>query len=105
MTTVVAHFSVGQLVRHTLFDYRGVIIDVDANFQGSDEWYTKMTSGHPSKNEPWYHLLVHGSIHHAYAAESQLALDLSNEAIEHPELDYFFSDFQNGVYITHRSTN
>ncbi len=105
MDTHRARFGVGQVVQHTLFGYRGVIIDVDATFQGTDEWYNKMTSGSPSKDKPWYLLLVHGSVHHAYAAESQLESDQSNEAIEHPELDHFFDDFQNGIYIPHRTTN
>lgn len=103
MTTTNASFTVGQLVRHVLFGYRGVIIDVDATFQGTEEWYTKMTSDNPPKNAPWYHILVHGSIHHAYAAETQLVVDLSGEPIEHPELDFFFRDFQNGVYVTQRA--
>lgn len=103
--TLQARFAIGQIVRHTLFDYRGVIVDVDASFLGSEEWYTKMTADHPPKNEPWYHILVHGSIHHAYAAESQLVLDDTGEPIEHPELDYFFNAFQNGVYISHHPTN
>lgn len=105
MTTHNARFSVGQIVKHVLFGYRGVVIDVDPTFQGTQEWYDKMAPGSPSKNEPWYMLLVHGSVHHSYAAESQLESDPSGEAIEHPELDYFFDDLQNGVYITRRSSN
>jgi heat shock protein HspQ len=105
MTTAQARFNVGQLVRHTLFGYRGVITDVDATFRGSDEWYQKMTSDQPPKNAPWYHILVHGSIHHAYASEAQLIPDLSAEPIEHPELEYFFNDFQNGMYVSQRSHN
>lgn len=105
METLQALFAVGQIVRHTLFGYRGVIIDVDATFQGTDEWYEKMVSGSPAKNKPWYNILVHGSVHHAYAAESQLELDTVGEPIEHPELDYFFDDFQNDVYHKRHSTN
>lgn len=105
MDTLLARFAVGQLVSHTLFGYRGAIIDVDATFQGTEEWYSKMTADHPPKNEPWYHILVHGSVHHSYAAESQLAQDVSGEPIEHPELDFFFNGFHNGVYSLHQSTN
>lgn len=105
MTTTQAGFTIGQVVQHVLFGYRGVIVDVDPIFQGTDEWYNKMTVDQPSKEKPWYHLLVHGSIHHAYAAETQLIPDSSGEAIEHPELDYFFNDFQNGMYIPYRSSN
>jgi heat shock protein HspQ len=105
MTTVQARYTVGQIVRHALFGYRGVIIDADPMFQGTDEWYKKMTSDHPPKDEPWYHILVHGSIHHAYAAESQLLLDNSDEPIEHPELELFFSEFKDGMYVSQRQSN
>lgn len=105
MATVKAHFAVGQVIQHDLFGFRGVIIDVDPSYAGTDEWYEKMAISNPSKNAPWYHILVHGSVHHAYAAESQLSLDLSGEPIEHPELDDFFDDFQNGVYSKRRITN
>ena len=105
MAATQAKFAVGQIIQHLLFGYRGVIIDVDASFQGSDEWYTKMVSGHPAKDKPWYHILVHGSVHRAYAAESQLELDPMADPIEHPELDYFFDNFQNGVYQRRSSTN
>jgi heat shock protein HspQ len=105
MATQEARFGIGQIVKHILLPYRGVIIDLDAVFQGTDDWYNKMTSGHPPKDKPWYLLLVHGSVHHAYAAESQLELEYPAEPIDHPELDYFFSDFQNGMYIPHRPTN
>jgi len=105
MHALKARFAVGQLITHTLFGYRGVIVDVDPFFQGNEEWYNKMTANQPPKNEPWYHILVHGSVHHAYAAESQLNQDPSAEPIEHPELDYFFSNFQDGVYLPHHSTN
>jgi heat shock protein HspQ len=104
MVAVNAHFAVGQLVRHTLFGYRGVIIDVDLTCQDSQEWYEKLPEK-PSKEEPWYHILVHGSVHRAYVAESQLEQDFSAEPLEHPELDYFFEDFQNGTYIPHHITN
>lgn len=105
MTATEARFAVGQIVRHILFGYRGVIIDVDPEFQGTAEWYAKMVSGQPAKDKPWYHILVHGSVHRAYAAEAQLETDPVPEPIEHPELDYFFDDFQDGVYHRSRATN
>jgi len=91
-------FAVGHVVKHALFGYRCVVIDVDASFKGSDDWYEKNAPSRPPKNEPWYVLLVDGSVHHAYVAESQLEPDPSGEPIEHPELEQFFNDFQNGVY-------
>lgn len=100
-----ARFSVGQLIHHKLFDYRGVIIDVDATFQGTDEWYETMALNRPPKNEPWYHVLVHDAVYRTYVAERNLEIDTSGDQVNHPELNYFFDDFQKGAYITHRSTN
>lgn len=56
-------FSVGDLVQHRRFNYRGVIVDVDSFFRGSDEWYELVAKSRPPKNKPWYHVLVHGSDH------------------------------------------
>jgi heat shock protein HspQ len=100
-----AKFFVGQLIQHKLFDYRGVIVDVDATFQGSDEWYQTVALTRPPRDEPWYHVLVHGAIHRTYAAERNLAPDTNGEPIEHPEIGYFFDEFKDGAYITHRASH
>ena len=50
-----ARFSVGDVVQHKLFDYRGVIVDVDTNFQGTEEWYEVVARSRPPKHRPWYH--------------------------------------------------
>ena len=52
-------FSIGQQVSHRLFNYLGLIYDVDLEFSGSEEWYEKMARTRPPKNAPWYHVLVH----------------------------------------------
>ena len=65
-------FSVGDLVHHRIFNYRGVIVDVDRNFQSSEEWYEIVAKSRPPKNRPWYHVLVHGSDHSTYVAERTL---------------------------------
>jgi heat shock protein HspQ len=62
-------FSVGELIHHRLFDYRGVIVDVDQSFQGTDEWYQSVAKSRPPRDEPWYHVLVHDSEHSTYVAE------------------------------------
>lgn len=92
-------FSVGELVHHRLFDYRGVIVDVDPNFQGTEEWYEAVARSRPPKNKPWYHVLVHGAAHSTYVAERNLESDDSVEPINHPMLEKFFSKFENGTYI------
>jgi heat shock protein HspQ len=100
-----AKFSVGQLVRHKRFEYRGVIVDVDATFQLSDEWYEEMARSHPPKDRPWYHVLVHEAEHMTYVAERNLEPDPSGEPIRHPLLDHFFASFQDGRYESGRSVN
>ncbi len=92
-------FSVGELVHHRLFDYRGVIVDVDRDFQASEEWYQAVAKSRPPKDRPWYHVLVHGSDHMTYVAERNLEADASLEPIRHPLLEQYFSAFDKGRYI------
>ena len=98
-------FSVGELIHHRLFDYRGVIIDVDRNFQATERWYEAVAKSRPPKNRPWYHVLVHESAHSTYVAEQNLEPDDSLEAIIHPMLENFFSRFENGRYIRNQPVN
>lgn len=99
MTESTCKFSIGQLVHHLLFDYRGVIVDVDATFQGTEEWYEQMAKSRPPKDEPWYHVLVDQAEHTTYVAERNLEPDGRRDPIEHPLRDHFFSDFENGQYV------
>ena len=100
-----AQFAIGDLVHHRLFDYRGVIVDVDPNFQATEEWYEVVAKSHPPKDKPWYHVLVHGSINSTYVAEQNLEPDDSVEPIAHPMLEQFFSTFDNGKYIRKEKAN
>lgn len=92
-------FSVGELVHHRLFDYRGVIVDVDQDFQATEEWYQAVAKSRPPKNKPWYHVLVHGSDHSTYVAEQNLQADTLLEAIDHPMVEQFFAGFDQGRYL------
>ena len=98
--TAAAQFSVGQLVRHRMFDYRGVIFDVDASFAGSDEWYEQVARSRPPKDSPWYHVLVDGATHSTYVAECNLEADDSGHPIRHPAIDTFFDELRDGVYVS-----
>ena len=100
-----AEFSVGQLVHHALFGYRGVIVDVDQVFSGSEEWYQKVALTRPPKDKPWYHVLVHDSLGQTYVAERNLENDESGEPIIHPWLDEHFGAFREGVYVKNRVMN
>lgn len=98
-------FSVGELVHHRLFDYRGVIVDVDHDFQASDEWYEAVAKSRPPKHKPWYHVLVHESDHSTYVAEQNLETDSLSEPINHPMVKHFFSRFEQGKYLRIDSDN
>ena len=100
-----AKFSIGQCVHHRLFDYRGVVVDVDPEFQGTDDWYETVARSQPPKDEPWYHVLVHDADNETYVAERNLTVDNSNEPVSHPLLQEFFVDFEQGVYLTGRQIN
>ena len=92
------HFTVGQLIHHLKYDYRGVVVDVDPTFQGSDEWYKEVARSRPPKDQPWYHVLVNDADHITYVAERHLEADESGEPVNHPAVDAFFSQFRNGAY-------
>jgi heat shock protein HspQ len=96
----IAHFSVGDLVHHKLFDYRGVIVDVDPRLMLSDEWYEAVASSRPPKDQPWYRVLVHDATHETYVAERNLEPDTSGTPICHPLVDTFFHNFGDGHYLT-----
>ena len=93
-----AKFSIGQIVHHQLFDYCGVIIDVDYKFLGSEQWYEQIARSRPPKDQPWYHVLVGEAVHQTYVAECNLENCDETVSIHHPLLDYYFSGVKNGHY-------
>ena len=105
MSTSRARFQVGQPVSHKIFDYRGVIFDVDATFQSTDEWYDTMARTRPPKDEPWYHVFVHDAEHTTYVAERNLEPDLTGEPIKHPALTQIFDELKDGIYRRRRQVN
>lgn len=85
-----AHFFIGQIVHHRLFDYRGVVFEVDPVFSGTEEWYDQIARSRPPKDHPWYHVLPHGADHTTYVAERHLEPDPSGAPIRHPLLGQLF---------------
>ena len=92
-------FSVGQVIHHLKYDYRGVIVQVDPTFSQSDEWYEKVARSKPPKDQPWYRVLVDDADHETYVAERHLELDTSGLPVTHPALRLFFEDFRDDRYI------
>lgn len=100
-----AKFSIGQIIRHRLFGYRGVIYDVDPVFQGTEEWYQQMAKSRPPKDKPWYHVLVHGSVAETYVAERNLEPDDCDDPVSHPMVDEYFDELRDGTYHIAQKTN
>ncbi len=98
-------FHRGQLIQHKIFDYRGVVVDVDQAFQLSEEWYEEVARSRPPKDQPWYHVLVHGTDQTTYVAERNLGSGSSEQPVEHPLLGRFFDKFSDGFYSNSREEN
>ncbi len=106
MSTHRAKFAIGEIVHHRLFDYRGVIIDVDPQFQGTEQWYDTVARSRPPKDQPWYHVLVHDATHQTYVAERNLEPDsVQNEPINHPFVSILFDEFSGGAYTVKGKAN
>ncbi len=100
-----ARFYVGQVVHHLKFDYRGVVVDVDAQFQGSNEWYELVARSRPPRDKPWYHILVDNAEHITYVAERHLEADDSMLPVNHPYVERVFSSFTEGTYRRRERVN
>lgn len=100
-----ALFSIGQLVQHRLFEYRGVVIDVDPYFKGTDDWYDHMARSRPPKERPWYHVLVDGSDLRTYVAERNLEPDPRRAGIDHPDISDYFDMLGEEGYVNRRKAN
>jgi len=102
-----AKFSIGEVVRHRLFEFRGIIYDVDFEFNNSEEWYQSILKDvRPRKDQPFYHILAENDeiTYEAYVSEQNLVLDDRNEPVGHPLVNEIFNgQNKEGLYL--RSTN
>ena len=100
-----ARFAIGDVVRHRVFDFRGVIFDVDPIFANSAEWYEAIPENiRPRKDQPFYHLLAENmeSSYVAYVSQQNLIADDTDEPIDHPAISGLFNDFADGRYQLRR---
>ena len=100
-TMKTAKFAIGQVVRHRLFPFRGIIFDVDPQFANTDEWYEAIPADvRPSKDQPFYHLLAENSEteYIAYVSEQNLLEDQSGEPVRHPQIKEMFNKRPDGRY-------
>ena len=91
-------FIVGQVIQHRIYNYRGVVVDVDNDFRGTDRDFAKVKIAPRSKDEPWYHVLVHRAEHTTYVPEDSLARDWEGTPVDHPLVDLFFERFEQGQH-------
>ena len=96
-----ARFNVGDVVRHRMFDFRGVIFDIDPVFANSEEWYESIPEhARPDKQQPFYHLLAENgeNSYVAYVSQQNLVADDSEEPVDHPAITGLFGDYADGKY-------
>jgi len=95
-----SHFYIGQIIYHKLFDYRGIIVDVDFKFSGTDTWYDQVAHSRPSKDQPWYKVLVDNATHETYVAEQNLDVSDESSPINNPFMGLYFDKTEDNTYIT-----
>ncbi|MFZ5670043.1 MAG: heat shock protein HspQ [Pseudomonadota bacterium] len=101
MNARLAKFAIGQVVRHRIFPFRGVIFDVDPEFANSDEWWESIPEDiRPRKDQPFYHLLAENdeNTYVAYVSEQNLLADESGQPVGHPHTALIFEGFEDGHY-------
>ncbi|GGD88921.1 DNA-binding protein [Aureimonas endophytica] len=96
-----ARFFIGQIVRHRIFPFRGVIFDVDPEFDNTEEWYMSIPEEvRPRKDQPFYHLLAENAEteYVAYVSEQNLEPDESGQPVRHPHIEEIFDGPIGGAY-------
>ena len=100
-----ARFSIGDIVRHRLFAFRGVVFDIDPVFANSEEWYAAIPEDvRPRRDQPFYHLLAENaeSSYIAYVSQQNLERDETDEPVDHPAIAGLFDDYSDGRYPLRR---
>ena len=101
-----ALFAIGDVVRHRMYDFRGVIFDVDPVFANSEEWYTSIPeAARPRRDQPFYHLLAENEeeSYVAYVSQQNLLPDGKSGPVDHPQLAQLFDGFEGERYRMRRA--
>src|SRR5579863_7153674 len=96
-----AKYQIGQVVRHRLYPFRGVVFDIDPVFDNTEEWYQAIpVEVRPRKDQPFYHLFAeNGETEYvAYVSEQNLLPDTSGEPVRHPQVEEMFIRADDGEY-------
>ena len=94
-------FCIGDVVRHRLYPFRGVIVDVDPEFDNTEEWYASIPEDvRPAREQPFYYLLAENSetYYSAYVSQQNLLSDTENGPVNHPDIEDLFDGFEEGRY-------
>ena len=101
MSVTSTQFSIGQVVKHRIYDFRGVIVDVDPEFNNTEEWWLAIPEEvRPRKDQPFYHLLAENETtsYEAYVSEQNLLVDDTGEPVNHPQVAEVFGEFLGTSY-------
>ncbi len=101
MTPRIAKFAIGEVVKHRIYPFRGVIFDVDPVFNNTEEWWRSIPAEiRPAKDQPFYHLYAENedSQYIAYVSEQNLLVDNSSEPVRHPQVNETFERTADGRY-------
>jgi heat shock protein HspQ len=96
-----AKYTIGQVVRHRVYPFRGVVFDIDPLFSNTEEWYQSIPAEvRPHKDQPYYHLFAENAEteYVAYVSEQNLLPDDSGEPIRHPQVAEIFDRDDEGSY-------
>jgi len=102
-----AKYVIGQVVRHRIFPFRGVIFDVDPVFANTEEWWQSIPEEiRPAKDQPFYHLFAENAEteYVAYVSEQNLLPDESGQPLRHSRIDEVFERDDSGAYRARGST-
>jgi len=108
MEKITTKYTIGDIVRHRVHPFRGVIFDIDPSFQNTEEWWQSIPEDHrPRKDQPFYHLLAENetSFYVAYVSEQNLLHDGEAGPVEHPEVEAMFGDISEGRYAVATAMN
>ena len=95
-------FNIGDIVKHRIYPFRGVIVDVDPEFSNTEEWYQSIPAEiRPSRNQPYYHLMAENTetFYAAYVSQQNLLNDSENGPVDHPDIDQMFNGIHKGKYL------
>jgi heat shock protein HspQ len=96
-----ARYGIGDVVRHRIYPFRGIVFDIDPVFANTEEWWQSIPEHvRPSKDQPFYHLLAENAEteYVAYVSEQNLLPDDSGEPLRHPQIDEVFDKDRDGRY-------